>query len=81
MPHPHDRTDALRAPSNSLTHLPARIPESLIAIGREGELQLVFSCERTGTLAGSVASLPLDSIPAICEPCGVWVSLDASHKR
>ena len=43
-------------------------------------VRFVASCEPARTLAEeSIAGSPAGSVPQICEPCGVWVSLDASQ--
>jgi hypothetical protein len=43
-------------------------------------VRFVASCEPARTLAEeSIAGRPAGSVPPICEPCGVWVSLDASQ--
>ena len=43
-------------------------------------VRFVASCEPARTLAEeSIAGSPAGSLPQICEPCGVWVSLDASQ--
>jgi hypothetical protein len=42
-------------------------------------VRFVASCEPARTLAEeSIAGSPAGPVPQICEPCGVWVSLDAS---
>jgi len=46
-----------------------------------GEIWFVASSERAGTLAESIAGIPVTSVPATCEPCGIWVSFDASQER
>jgi hypothetical protein len=53
----------------------------LLSCDHDGEIRFVASCERTGTLAESIAGIPIAPDPAICEPCGIWVSLDARHER
>jgi hypothetical protein len=53
---------------------------SLLSRDHGRGLELVASCEPARTLAGqSIAGIPLDSDPPICEPCGIWVSL-GSHQ-
>jgi hypothetical protein len=43
-------------------------------------VRFVASCEPARPLAGeSIAGSPADSVPPICEPCGVWISLDAGQ--
>lgn len=43
-------------------------------------VRFVASCEPARTLAEeSIAGSPAGSVPQICEPCGVWVSLDTSQ--
>jgi hypothetical protein len=44
-------------------------------------IRFVASCEQERTRAESIAGIPVASVPAISEPCGVWVSLDASQER
>jgi hypothetical protein len=51
------------------------------ADGARGEVRLVLSCEQTGTLAEPAAGISAASAPALCEPCGVWISLDAGKER
>jgi len=46
-----------------------------------GEIRFVASSERAGTLAESIAGIPVTSVPATCEPCGIWVSFDAGQER
>ena len=46
-----------------------------------GETLIVGSCEPEGQLAQSIAGVPGSSVPAVCEPCGVWISLEAGQKR
>jgi hypothetical protein len=53
----------------------------LLSCYHAGEMRFVASCERAGTLAESIAGIPVASVPATCEPCGIWVSLDASQER
>jgi hypothetical protein len=45
-----------------------------------GEIWFVVSSERAGTLAESIAGIPVASVPATREPCGIWVSLDGSRE-
>jgi hypothetical protein len=43
-------------------------------------VRFVASCEPAQTLAEeSITGSPAGSVPQICEPCGVWVSLDAGQ--
>jgi hypothetical protein len=44
-------------------------------------IRFIASSERARTLAESTAGIPVASVPVVCEPCGVWVSLDASQDR
>jgi hypothetical protein len=53
----------------------------LLSQHHSGEVRFVASFERAGTLVESIAGIPAASVPATCEPCGIWVSLDASHER
>jgi len=53
----------------------------LLSCDHAGEIRFVASCDRAGTLAESIAGIPAARVPATCEPCGIWVSLDASHER
>jgi hypothetical protein len=42
-------------------------------------VRFVASCERAPTLGGSSADIPVVSAPLLCEPCGIWVSLEAGQ--
>jgi len=53
----------------------------LLSCGHAGEIRFVASCERAATPADSIADIPVAPVPLICEPCGIWVSLDASQER
>jgi hypothetical protein len=53
----------------------------LLSRDHPSELRFVASCEQAGTLGESIAGVPVAPGPAICEPCGIWVSLDAIQER
>jgi hypothetical protein len=40
-----------------------------------GETRIVAVCEQAGQLAESIGGTPGPSVPAVCEPFGIWVSL------
>ncbi len=46
-----------------------------------GETGIVGNCEPEGQLAQSIGGIPRASVPAVCEPFGIWVSLGASQKQ
>jgi hypothetical protein len=45
-----------------------------------GETRFVASCERPGTHAESIAGFSAALVPVTCEPCGIWVSVDARQR-
>jgi hypothetical protein len=46
-----------------------------------GETRIVGTCEPAAQLAQSIGGIPGASVPGVCEPCGVWISLEAGQKR
>jgi hypothetical protein len=46
-----------------------------------GKIRFVASSGRAGTFAEAIAGIHVAPVPALCEPYGIWVSLDASQER
>jgi hypothetical protein len=45
------------------------------------EMRFVASCERPGTLPESIAGISAASMPAICEPFGIWAPVKNNSGR
>jgi hypothetical protein len=53
----------------------------LLSRDHAGATRIVTICEQAGQLAESIAGTQVASAPAVCEPCGIWVSFGASQKE